>query len=231
MCLPRVLAYVRLCKQTRLLQCTCNQVRRSQWKSLVNSARRFIFFFFSEVMAKAHKRNWSVKHSSNEVSLTVAFVPTLTMVRVIWIPLRRAKWPPIVRAQHTGSEASLSPQCSHSNYDIIFLQDFGKSSHFTQRAWNWAGVRWWKPRPWRVSGFHCGSPKIPSGEFLRSFVLVHFPRRLEAPTQAPDAGHSFSTTGLYWWQQWGLHFPDLWSLVFCNQSERCLCHQKKDCLL
>lgn len=55
------------------------------------------------------------------------------MVRVIWIPLRRAKWPPIVRGERTESEARLSLQCSQSNYDIIFRQDFSKSSRFTQR--------------------------------------------------------------------------------------------------
>lgn len=57
------------------------------------------------------------EHSSNEVSLATAFVQTLTMASVIWIPLRRAKWPPIVRGEHAGSETSLSPHCSYSNYD------------------------------------------------------------------------------------------------------------------
>lgn len=42
------------------------------------------------------------EHSSNEVSLATAFVQTLTMASVIWIPLRRAKWPPIVRGEHAG---------------------------------------------------------------------------------------------------------------------------------
>lgn len=111
------------------------------------------------------------KHSSNEVSLAAAFVPTLTMGRVIWIPLRRAKWPPIERGEHTGSEASLFRQCGQSNYDIIFLQDFSRSSHFTQRAWNWAGVRWRKLRRWRVSGFqNVENPTLPSGNFCY-FVL------------------------------------------------------------
>lgn len=57
------------------------------------------------------------EHSSNKVSLATAFVQTLTMASVIWIPLRRAKWPPIVRGEHAGSETSLSPHCSYSNYD------------------------------------------------------------------------------------------------------------------
>lgn len=106
------------------------------------------------VAGKSRQKKLICEHSSNEVSLATAFVRSLTMVCVIWIPLRQAKWPPIVRAEHTGSEASLSAQCVQSNYDIIFLQDFSKSSHFTQRAWNWAGVRWRKPWCWRVSGFH-----------------------------------------------------------------------------
>lgn len=118
------------------------------------------------VAGKIGQKKLICEHSSNEVSLAAAFVRTLTMVRVIWIPLRRAKWPTIVRGEHTGSEVSLSPQCGRSNYDIIFLQDFSKSSHFTQRAWNWAGVRWRNLRCWRVSGFHNSFPKNPIWEFL-----------------------------------------------------------------
>lgn len=86
------------------------------------------------VAGKRWQKKLIFQHSSNEVSLAAAFVPVLTMVRVIWIPLRRAKWPPIVRGERTESEARLSPQCSQSNYDIIFLQDFSKSSRFTQRG-------------------------------------------------------------------------------------------------
>lgn len=84
------------------------------------------------------------EHSSNKVSLATAFVQTLTMASVIWIPLRRAKWPPIVRGEHAGPETSLSPHCSYSNYDdnaFFFFQDFSKASHFTQRVWDWAGFR------------------------------------------------------------------------------------------
>lgn len=166
MCLRRVLAYVRLCKQTRLLQCTLGQVKGLLPNSLVK-AERFVFFFqrCKIVAGKSRQKKLICEHSSNEVSLATAFVRTLTMARVIWIPLRRAKWPPIVRGEHTGSEASLCPQCGRSNYDIIFLQDFSKSSHFTQRAWNWAGVRWRKLRCWRVSRFQNSFPKPPSGNF------------------------------------------------------------------
>lgn len=133
MCLRRVLAYVRLCKQTRLLRCTFSRVKGLQPNSLVNSERVFPCSV-KWCLAKSRQKKLISEHSSNEVSLAVAFVRTLTMVRVIWIPLRRAKWPPFVRGEHTGSQASLSPQCGQSNYDIIFLQDFSKSSHFTQRA-------------------------------------------------------------------------------------------------
>lgn len=139
-----------------------------------------LWLFFQRckmVDGQSRQKKLICEHSSNEVSLTAAFVRTFTMVCVIWIPLRRAKWPPIVRAERTGSEASLSPQCGHSNYDIIFLQDFSKSSHFTQRAWNWAGVRWWKLWCCRVSGFHNSPLKAPSGIFsavLSSYILTDF---------------------------------------------------------
>jgi len=107
----------------------------------------FCFVYPSGVkwwLAKSWQKKLIREHSSNEVSLAAAFVWTLTMVRVIWIPLRRAKWPPIVRVERAGSDAPLSPQKGRSNYDIIFLQDFSGSSHFTQKAWNWDGVGWRK---------------------------------------------------------------------------------------
>lgn len=92
------------------------------------------------------------EHSSNEVSLATAFVQTLTMASVIWIPLIRAKWPPIVRGEHAGPETSLSPQCCYSNYDDnAFFQDFSKSSHFTQRVWDWTEF---KGTPWGVLRFY-----------------------------------------------------------------------------
>lgn len=131
--------------------------------------RWFFFFQWCKMVAcKSRQKKLICGHSSNEVSFATAFVRTLTMVRVIWIPLRRAKWPPFVRAEHTGSKASLSSQSGQSNYDIIFLQDFSKSSHFTQRAWNWAGVSWRKH--WRgVLGFHNSFPLV--WEFFNSFIL------------------------------------------------------------
>lgn len=54
-------------------------------------------------LAKSRQKKLICKDSSDEVALSAAIVRTLTMVHVIWIPLRRAKWPPIVRAQHTES--------------------------------------------------------------------------------------------------------------------------------
>ncbi len=165
-CLCRVLAYVCLCKHTRLLQCISSQIKRLQPNSLVKGDI-FSFQWCKMDAGKCRQKKLICEHSSNEVSIATAFVWTPTMVRVIWIPLRRAKWPPIVRGEHTGSEASLSPQCGQSNYDIIFLQGFSESSHFTQRGWDWTGVKQRKLSCWRVSG----SLKPPSGNFL---AILHF---------------------------------------------------------
>lgn len=58
--------------------------------------------------AEGGQKKLICEHSSNEVSLAAAFVRTLTMGSVIWIPLRQAKWPPIVRGEHTGPDEPLS---------------------------------------------------------------------------------------------------------------------------
>lgn len=63
----------------------------------------FFVLFFSGGVKWCRQKKPIHEHSSNEVSLAAAFVPTLTMVRVIWIPLRREKWPPIVRGEPLSS--------------------------------------------------------------------------------------------------------------------------------
>lgn len=63
----------------------------------LSTVKDFFFQWCKMVAGKSRQKKLIHEHSSNEVSLTAAFVRTLTMVRVIWIPLRRAKWPPIVR--------------------------------------------------------------------------------------------------------------------------------------
>lgn len=77
------------------------------------------------------KRKYSVSTRVTKYVSPLLLSGALQLAPVIWSPLRWAKWLPFVGRQSPEFEATISPQCDRSDYDIIFLQGFTESQ-FTQ---------------------------------------------------------------------------------------------------